>query len=125
MGDVLGVGVDAHAEVAQSPAPRPVARGEARRGVQGEGAPVPPGTVDESLEDDGRAYDAQQSRAASQGLTIAPEPVNTYLAEIEEFSNAILEDRESLLTGALGLRSQKVLAACYASARSGQAIEVV
>jgi predicted dehydrogenase len=76
------------------------------------------------LEHTGGAYDARQTRAGGQGMTIAPEPVNTYQAEIEEFSRAILEDREPLINGKLGLRSQKTLAACYESALSGAAVEV-
>ncbi len=76
------------------------------------------------LEQDSEEYDAQQARTETQGIAIAPEPVNTYQAEIEEFSQAIIDDREPLISGELGLRSQKVLTACYESARSGKVIEV-
>lgn len=69
-------------------------------------------------------YDAQQARTETQGIVIAPEPVNPYLAEIEEFSQAIIDDREPLINAELGLRSQKVLAACYESAGLGKAISV-
>lgn len=69
-------------------------------------------------------YDAQQTRTDTQGAVIAPEPVNTYQAEIEEFSQAIIDQRETLINAELGLRSQKVLAACYESARLGKAIKV-
>jgi predicted dehydrogenase len=69
-------------------------------------------------------YDAQQARAAGAGVPINPAPVNTYRAEIEEFSQAILEGRAPSNNAALGLQSQKVLAACYASARTGQAVEL-
>ncbi len=92
------------------------------QGTIGQGAA---GQMTAWLEGDSNAYDAQQSRAQSQGLTIAPEPVNTYQAEIEEFSQAIIEDRESLIGGELGLRSQRILAACYASAKSGRTVEVM
>ncbi len=71
------------------------------------------------LEESGAKYEAQQQRADSNGLVIAPDPVNTYRAEIEEFSRAVLENREPSNSAELGLDSQKILAACYESARSG------
>ncbi len=76
------------------------------------------------LEGEGKGYDAQQARSEDNGMIIAPEPVNTYRAEIEEFGQAIIEDREPVISAELGLQSQKVLAACYESARSGKAVEV-
>jgi len=76
------------------------------------------------LEQDGKDYDAQQARSAAEGMTIEPEPVNTYQAEIEEFSRAILEDREPLISAELGLRSRKILTACYESARLGKVIDI-
>ncbi len=57
-------------------------------------------------------------------IDISPAPVNTYRAEIEEFSQAVLDARPSALSGEAGLHSQKVMAACYESARSGQAVSV-
>jgi len=72
----------------------------------------------------GTGYNAQQQRDASQGVAITPAPVNTYQAEIEEFSQAILDGRESALGGGLGLRGQRVLEACYESARSGRSIRI-
>ena len=64
-----------------------------------------------------------QARSAAEGMAIEPEPVNTYQAEIEEFSQAILDDREPDISGELGLRSQQVLTACYESASLGKVIE--
>ena len=84
----------------------------------------PAGRMIAFLEQDGGDYDAQQARAAAKGLKIEPEPVNTYQAEIEEFSRAVLEDREPAISGELGLRSQKLLTACYESAKSSKAVEV-
>jgi predicted dehydrogenase len=74
------------------------------------------------LNDDTPAYDASQARGSALGLTINPIPKNTYLAEIEEFSSAILENRDPRNSFARGLHSQKVLAACYESARTGRII---
>jgi predicted dehydrogenase len=91
------------------------------QGTIGQG---PAGRMIAFLEGDDRAYDARQGRAADQGVVIDPKPVNTYQAEIEEFGSAVIEDRQPLISGELGLRSQKILAACYESARSGKAVEV-
>jgi len=85
---------------------------------------APAGEMVAFLEQDGKSYDAQQARTEAQGIVIAAAPVNTYLAEIEEFSQAIIDERESLIGGELGLRSQKILTACYESARRGKTIEV-
>ena len=84
----------------------------------------PAGRMVAFLEQDGGDYDAQQVRSAAEGMAIEPEPVNTYQAEIEEFSRAVLEDRQPAISGELGLRSQKILTACYESAKSGKAIGV-
>ena len=84
----------------------------------------PAGRMVAFLEQDGKDYDAQQARTEAQAMTIEPEPVNTYQAEIEDFGRAILDDREPAISGELGLRSQKVLTACYESAKSGKAVKV-
>jgi len=76
------------------------------------------------LKEGATGYDAQQARAEGGGIVINPPPVNTYRAEIEEFSAAILENREPSNNAALGLQSQKILAACYQSARTGKAVKL-
>ena len=43
------------------------------------------------LEEADRGYDAQQARASGRDLEITPDAVNIYRAEIEEFSQAILD----------------------------------
>jgi predicted dehydrogenase len=91
-------------------------------GTIGQGAA---GRVIAFLEGDEKAYDAQQARAEAQGTVIAPAPVNTYQAEIEQFSQAVIEDREPAVGGEAGLRNQKILSACYTSAKSGRVVEVV
>ena len=76
------------------------------------------------LKEGAGGYDAQQARAADGGVVISPPPFNTYRAEIEEFSAAIIENREPANNAALGLQSQRVLAACYKSARTGRVIQL-
>jgi len=85
---------------------------------------APAGRMMAFLEQDSKDYDSQQARTEAQGMTIDPEPVNTYQAEVEEFSQAVIDDRELVISGELGLRSQKILVACYESARSGKIIKV-
>ncbi len=91
-----------------------LARGTIGQGERGE--------MTAYLENDDAGYQALQSRAVAGGVAVDPEPVNTYLAEIDEFSRAIIEKREPENSALLGLRSQKVLAACYSSAEAGKTI---
>jgi predicted dehydrogenase len=89
------------------------------KGTIGQGAA---GEMVAFLKEGATGYDAQQARADGGGIVIAPPPFNTYRAEIEEFSNAIIENREPANNAALGLQSQRVLAACYKSARTGKTV---
>lgn len=85
---------------------------------------APTGTMVAHLAEADETYDAHQDRDAAGGLALAPEPVNTYRAEIEDFSAAVLAGREPAAGARLGLRSAKVLAACYESARTGRSVRV-
>ncbi|MDD2474743.1 MAG: Gfo/Idh/MocA family oxidoreductase [Dysgonamonadaceae bacterium] len=76
------------------------------------------------LEDDVAGYDAQQARTETDGLVINPTPVNAYLAEIDDFSKAILENREPKNNHEVGLISQKIIEACYESAKTGRVIDI-
>lgn len=76
------------------------------------------------LEGQGKAYAAKQARSTSGGLIIKPKPVNTYRAEIEAFSQALIEDRDTEESAQQGLRSQIILEACYKSARTCREIRV-
>ncbi len=88
------------------------------RGTIGQGAS---GDMVAHLAESG-GYDAQQSRIEDGGIRIAAEPVNTYQAEIEAFGQAILDGTEPPVSGEDGLHSQRVLSACYESARTGRVI---
>ena len=88
-------------------------------GTMGQGSA---GEMTAYLEQDGKQYDAQQVRTEEGGIAISPEPVNTYKAEIEEFSAAIIEGRQPSNNAEMGLTSQKVLTACYESAKTGKVV---
>jgi predicted dehydrogenase len=74
------------------------------------------------LEKSDRGYEAQQARDASGGVRIAPKPINMYRAEVEAFSQAVLDDTDPPVGADIGLWSQKVLAACYESAAAGKPV---
>lgn len=76
------------------------------------------------LESGGVDYDALQAREAGDGIKIEPDPLNTYKAEIEEFSQALLEGREPRNSAEIALSNQIVLSACYESAKTGKSVEI-
>jgi 1,5-anhydro-D-fructose reductase (1,5-anhydro-D-mannitol-forming) len=76
------------------------------------------------LEEEARGYQAQQERKPGEGKSIEVEPINTYKAEIEEFADAIIENRDPIVPGEDGLWNQKIILAAYESARTGKVIEV-
>ena len=76
------------------------------------------------LQSDDEAYTPQQVRSAGGGVKIEPESRNIYRSEIEAFSQALLEDKPNPLSADIGLHSQKVIAACYESAKTGKAVRV-
>ena len=75
------------------------------------------------LEDAG-GCDVKRSRTSGGGLVIAPPPVNMYRAEIEAFSQALLDGRKTSESAQAGLRSQMVLEACYRSAKARREIKI-
>jgi len=93
-----------------------LAKGTIGQGVAGE--------MTAYLEKGDAGYSAKQARSKAGGMPMTPKPVNTYKAEIEEFSQAILGRREPVNNAQIGLHSQKVLDACYRSARTGKAVKV-
>ncbi|RJP29952.1 MAG: gfo/Idh/MocA family oxidoreductase [Candidatus Omnitrophota bacterium] len=69
-------------------------------------------------------YEAQQIRTESGGIRIAPTPVNMYRAEVEAFSQAVLDDTPPPVDGEAGLWSQKVLAAAYDASLNQRIVSV-
>jgi len=73
---------------------------------------------------DDAGYNADQTRSNGKGTPIVPPPVNMYQAEIEDFSQAVLDSRPLTESALAGLRSQKILTACYKSAKTGKTLPV-
>ncbi len=84
----------------------------------------PAGTARAFIEKGMKGYEAEQKRSQPGGVDLKFSLVNTYRAEIEEFANAILEDRKPIVSGEDGLWSQKLVLAAYESARTGKVVKV-
>ena len=74
--------------------------------------------------EDAAGYQASQSRDLAGGVRVDVPTVNLYKAQMEDVNAAIAAGRPPLCDGAAGLWSQKVLAACYASARQRKAVRL-
>ncbi len=83
------------------------------------------GQIHVIFEREEKGYDAAQVRTEGpEEEIITPEVVNMYQAHVDAFSRAISEDTDPPVPGEVGLWSQKVITACYESARTGKAVEV-
>jgi len=78
---------------------------------------TPTGKIVAMLSDQGK-YDAQQKRKlTNRTFELKADPINTYAAEIEDFSRAVLSNGSPAVSGEDGLWNLKVLDACYRSGR--------
>lgn len=82
------------------------------------------GKLEAMLQGGQAGYDAQQGRDESGAQIIEPEPFNIYQAHIEAFCDAIINDTEPPISGEDGLWNERVVKACYESARTGKVVEV-
>jgi predicted dehydrogenase len=70
------------------------------------------------------AYDYSGIRGTSSRGPIAFEALDQFAAEIDDFAQCILENRESKIAGIEGLKDLRVVEAIYESIRSGRTIEL-
>ncbi len=77
-----------------------------------------------SLEKGERGYEAGQERTESARENVVVEPVNMYRAEIEDFSSCVESGAEPAVGGLDGLWSEKLMLACYKSAKTRKLVEV-
>lgn len=82
------------------------------------------GEMTACLEKEIAGYDAGQAREPAVVERIELEPVNMYRPEVERFSDCIERNVQSSVSGEDGLWSQKVMLACYKSAKKGKTVEV-
>ena len=86
---------------------------------------MPGGEMITFIEKEKKDYNAKQEREfTSMEMKIELEPVNMYRAEIEHFSNCILNDEEPVITREDGLWNLKIVLACYESAKKGKLVRL-
>ncbi|MEN6387023.1 MAG: Gfo/Idh/MocA family oxidoreductase [Phycisphaerales bacterium] len=64
-----------------------------------------------------------ENQTCDDGICIKPDNINMYKAEIEQFSHAIITKQYSLNDEDAGIRTQKIIAACYESAKTGKSVK--
>ncbi|HOL50374.1 MAG TPA: Gfo/Idh/MocA family oxidoreductase [bacterium] len=85
----------------------------------------PDGDATAYLETETKDYDAQQQRKLlSTSKKIEAEPYNTYRAQIESFSRAVIEDTEVFNSGKDGVHNQALVIAAYKAAKTGKVQKV-
>ncbi len=82
------------------------------------------GELEVTLVPDVGGYDSQQEREVAIAEIIKPELPNIYQAHIEAFCDAIINDTEPPISGEDGLWNERVVEACYQSARTGRMVGV-
>jgi len=72
-------------------------------------------------------YESKQKRIVEEAgaKEIGYELVKMYAAEIDHFSECIIEDKEPEISGELGLWNMKIISACYESAKTKKVVKVV
>jgi predicted dehydrogenase len=83
------------------------------------------GTIEAVLEKGEKGYDAQQAREDDLTRIIEPDVVNMYAAHISAFCDAVENDTEPPVPGEEGIWSHRVMEACYESAETGEAVELL
>ncbi|HOJ39726.1 MAG TPA: Gfo/Idh/MocA family oxidoreductase [bacterium] len=85
---------------------------------------TPGGQAMAYLEKAPRGYDARQQRTVSFRTEVKAKPFNTYQAQIESFSGAVINDQPVPVPGQDGLWNQKIMLAAYLAARKGKVVQV-
>ena len=70
------------------------------------------------------AFDYTGIRGATSRGALTFPAVDQFAAEIDDFARCILENRESQVAGAEGLRDLRIVEAIYASIRTGRAVDL-
>jgi predicted dehydrogenase len=82
-----------------------------------------PGTMTLRTGESSAGYESKQQRDGVDGVAVCPKQINVYLAQIEAFSQSIIDGTQPPVSGRDGLWNQRVLEACYESAKTGCAVD--
>jgi predicted dehydrogenase len=76
------------------------------------------------LQKEGKGYDAQQERIGIRPVEIKAELKNMYLAEVEDFIDAVEKKRMPMNSGKEALRNFQIIQAAYRSQKTGKVIKL-
>jgi predicted dehydrogenase len=76
------------------------------------------------LQKEGKGYDAQQERIGIKPEEIKAELKNMYLAEVEDFIDAVEKKRRPMNSGEEALRNFQIIQAAYRSQKTGKVVKL-
>ena len=76
------------------------------------------------LENNAGGYAAEQKRGNGGGVPLQYAPINTYQAQIEDLSSAVLDHRQPLISAEEALWNLRVCLAAYQAAKTGKTVQV-
>ena len=82
------------------------------------------GSMTACLPRGGRGYDAGQERTAIKPQKVKAELKNIYLAEVEDFVDAIVKKRKPMNSGEEALKNFQIIQAAYRSQKTGKAVRL-
>ena len=82
------------------------------------------GTMMAYLQGEDRGYDARQERSGIEPVKVEAELKNMYMAEVEDFIDAVEKGRKPMNSGEEALKNFRIIQAAYTSQRTGKVVKV-
>jgi len=82
------------------------------------------GTMMAYLQGEDKGYDAQQERSGIEPVKVEADLKDMYMAEVEDFIDAIENKRKPMNSGEEALKNYKIIQAAYKSQKAGKVVKV-
>jgi predicted dehydrogenase len=82
------------------------------------------GTMMAYLQGEDRGYDAQQERSGIEPVKVEAELKNMYMAEVEDFIDAVEKGRKPMNSGEEALKNFRIIQAAYTSQKTGKVVKL-